>query len=102
MTIENGSAHPGLETLETVDAHKLHMFFMITQCGSIGDAARRMHLTRSALSHAIRSLERDLGCELFVRHDRSISLTACGRKLVPMAESILKKMVQLRERMSAN
>lgn len=87
--------------IETVDSHKLHMFYIIATCGSIGDAARRMHLTRSALSHAIRSLEQDLGCVLFHRHERSISLTPCGEKLVPLAECILKKMAALRERMSA-
>lgn len=98
---EEVSSQVRLETLDTVDAHKLHMFYVIAQCGSIGDAARRMHLTRSALSHAMRSLERDLGCELFLRHDRSITLTDCGRKLVPLAEAILKKMSHLREQMSA-
>lgn len=97
---EEAYSHARLEALDTVDAHKLHMFYIIVKCGSIGDAARRMHLTRSALSHAIRSLERDLGCELFLRHDRSITLTDCGRKLVPLAESILKKMAFLREQMS--
>lgn len=101
MMKEEGFSHARLEALDTVDAHKLHMFYVIVRCGSIGDAARRMHLTRSALSHAIRSLERDLGCELFHRHDRSITLTPCGEKLMPLAESILRKMAYLREEMSA-
>ncbi len=93
---EEAFSPTSLEHLDTVDSHKLHIFYLVACCGSIGDAARRMHLTRSALSHAIRSLERDLGCELFHRVDRSVTLSENGRRMLPMTEGILRKMAQLR------
>ena len=44
-------------------------------------AAESLFLTQSAVSHQIADLERTLGVELFVRHGRTIELTAAGRVL---------------------
>ena len=90
------TSHDAFVPPEIVDSHKLLIFYMVARCGSVGDAARNMHLTRSALSHALRSLERDLGCELFHRIDRRLVLSPCGQQLMPMAESVLKHMGEIR------
>ena len=97
----DASSQGRLGLIETVDSHKLQIFYIVASCGSIGDAARRMHLTRSALSHALKSLELDLGCELFLRADRKLTLTSCGQQLLPMAASILSQMADLRSRLTA-
>jgi DNA-binding transcriptional LysR family regulator len=44
-----------------------------------------VHLTQSSLSSSIRSLERELGTDLFVRSTRRVELTEAGRALVPAA-----------------
>lgn len=46
-------------------------------------AAAELNLTQSAISQHIRSLERRLGCALFVRKHRGIALTDEGRRLLP-------------------
>jgi DNA-binding transcriptional LysR family regulator len=48
-------------------------------------AATRVHLTQSSLSSSIRSLERELGGDLFVRSTRQVELTEAGRALLPAA-----------------
>ncbi|MEL6751181.1 MAG: LysR family transcriptional regulator, partial [Pseudomonadota bacterium] len=46
-------------------------------------AAGELNLTQSAISQHVRSLERRLGRDLFVRKHRSIALTDEGRRLLP-------------------
>ena len=82
---------------DPIDSRKLLFFYMIASCGSIGEAARRLHLTRSALSHAVRTLELELGCDLFHRSDRKIILTEIGERLMPVASHILEEMQNARQ-----
>ncbi|MBX2882080.1 MAG: LysR family transcriptional regulator [Granulosicoccus sp.] len=46
-------------------------------------AAEELRMTQSAVSQQIRSLESRLGCQLFLRKHRSVSLTDEGRRLLP-------------------
>ena len=50
---------------------------------SLTKAAEELHVTPSALSHQIRSLENFLGLPLFERRVRSIVLTRAGERLYP-------------------
>jgi LysR family transcriptional regulator, glycine cleavage system transcriptional activator len=50
--------------------------------GSMRAAAAELNLTASAVSHAIRKLEEDLGVALFQREGRAIKLTADGQMLM--------------------
>ena len=43
-------------------------------------AADELHLTHGAISHQVRSLERELGVPLFLRNGRSVKVTADGLK----------------------
>ena len=46
------------------------------------NAAHELGVTPAAVSHAIRQLEQDLGCTLFRRHIRKVSLTPAGERLM--------------------
>lgn len=48
--------------------------------GSVWKAAEELNLTRSAVSHQLRLLERELGFELLQRHGRGVALTVRGGK----------------------
>ena len=56
-----------------------------------GRAAARLFLSQSALSTAIRSLERSLGVVLFDRTSRRVALTDAGRVLLPQAQQVLSE-----------
>jgi LysR family glycine cleavage system transcriptional activator len=66
---------PPLNALRAFEAAARHL--------SLTRAALELNVTAGALSHQIRGLEDLLGCKLFERGVRSISLTAAGRQLYP-------------------
>jgi LysR family glycine cleavage system transcriptional activator len=61
---------PALTALPAFDAAARHLSFT--------HAAKELHLTHGAISHAIRNLEEDLGVKLFERGTRSVRLTPVG------------------------
>lgn len=64
----------------------LRAFEAVTRTGSFRAAASDLSLTPSAVSHAIRGLERTLGTALFVREGRSVRLTGEGETLMHHVE----------------
>lgn len=62
--------------------HALQGFVAAARLGNLSRAAESLHLTVSALSHQMRTLEERLGYPLLVREARGVSLTAEGRHLL--------------------
>lgn len=60
-------------------------FLVAAETASFSAAAARLSLTQSAVSTQIRRLEEDLGCALFDRTGKSVTLSEQGRKLLPEA-----------------
>jgi DNA-binding transcriptional LysR family regulator len=84
-----------------LDSRQLRAFTVLAREGSFTQAGRLLHLTQSAVSHAIRALEEDLGCQLFLRQGRRVFLTPHGRELLRHAEAVQKEMVQARASLGA-
>jgi len=61
--------------------HALQGFLLAAKLGNLSRAAEALHVTVSALSHQIRSLEERLGQRLFERLPRGIALTRDGERL---------------------
>lgn len=68
--------------------HHLQYFWAVAQEGNLTRAARRMHVSQSALSVQIRQLEDELGQTLFAREGRTLNLTEAGRIALGYAERI--------------
>ena len=64
-----------------LDLHQLRAFHALGQAGSFTGAAQRMHLTQSAISHAIAKLEASAGAELVDRRAREFRLSEAGGRL---------------------
>lgn len=64
-----------------LDLPQLRTFATLVQAGSFTAAARRLHRTPSAVSHAIAKLEDLAGVALVVRRGRGLGLTEEGRRL---------------------
>ena len=60
--------------------------------GSVTAAARALHLTQSALSHAMRKLEHTLGAQLWQREGRKLRLTQAGQRLLAVANRLLPQL----------
>ena len=65
------------------------IFHTVTQQGSFARAAQVLHLTPSAISHAIASMEEGCGFSLFVRGRGGVSLTHTGEALYPYIRQVL-------------
>lgn len=62
--------------------------------GSLVEAAHRMHLTQSALSHQLKDLEGRLGTELFQRKTKPLRFTRAGLELLQLSDSVLPQLKQ--------
>lgn len=80
-----------------IDSRQLHAFRILARTGSFTQTARELFLTQSAISHAMKALERDVGCRLLDRLGRKVMLTQAGEHLLRHAERVLAEMEQARE-----
>ena len=63
------------------DLFALSVFLAVANHRSFRVASVELNVTRSAVSHAVKSLEQRLGVRLFNRTTRSVSLTEAGERL---------------------
>ncbi|MFI9726624.1 LysR family transcriptional regulator [Streptomyces sp. NPDC052092] len=73
-----------------VDPRLLRAFVTVAEELHFTRAAARLYIAQQALSRDVRRLERELGCELFVRSTRRVTLTADGERLLPYARAVLQ------------
>jgi LysR family transcriptional regulator, regulator for metE and metH len=78
----------------SLDVRHLRLLIAIDEHGSLQSAARRLHLTASALSLQLRDLERDLGGALFERRWRRLHVTPAGQRLTHTARSIVSELAR--------
>lgn len=81
---------------EPLDSWQLRAFSTLARTGSFTRTAQELHLTQSAVSHAIRKLEGDLGCRLLDRMGKTAVLTQAGEQLLVRVERILAEMSSAR------
>ncbi len=82
---------------EPIDSRRLRAFSLLAREGSFAGAAAELHLSPSAMSHSIKTLETELECELFDRRGHRALLTPAGERLLPYAERILRDMAEARD-----
>jgi DNA-binding transcriptional LysR family regulator len=80
-----------------LDSRQLRAFATLARTASFTAAGRELFLSQSAISHSMRALEEDVGCRLFDRVGKKVSLTLAGEQLLQHAEKILGEMDQARE-----
>jgi len=81
--------------------YELQVFLAAAEEQNFSAAARKLHLSQSAVSQQIQSLEKRLQLELFQRDGGQITLTEDGRALVPMARQLVHLSTQIEESMAA-
>ncbi len=72
-----------------LESRHLQTVAAIADTGSLTAAARRLHLTLSAVSHQLRELESLFGVPLFDRKARPIKATEAGERLVQCSRQAL-------------
>ncbi|MFM7704243.1 MAG: LysR family transcriptional regulator, partial [Rubrivivax sp.] len=77
---------------------QLRHLIALAETGSFSRAAERVHLTQSALSRSIQSLEEELGVALVDRVGRRAELTPVGRETLEEARRLVLDAQDLQER----
>ncbi len=72
-----------------LDLRDLKTFLHLAESRHFGRSARAMHVSPSTLSRQIQRLEEDLGQPLFVRDNRTVTLTEAGEELRVFAQQTL-------------
>ena len=74
-----------------IELRHLRTLVALRDTGSLVEAAERVFLTQSALSHQIKDLENRLGSALFIRKTRPVRFTTAGRRLLKLADEVLPR-----------
>jgi DNA-binding transcriptional LysR family regulator len=69
-----------------MDTRLLKIFCAVAESGSLVAAADKVHLTPSAISHTLKSLETELGCRLFERVGKKMALNHAGEQLLAQVQ----------------
>jgi LysR family transcriptional regulator for metE and metH len=71
-----------------LELRHLRTLIALAEAGNISVAAKRVHLTQSALSHQLKVLEDHYGTTLFERKSNPLRLSAAGHRLLRLAHEI--------------
>ncbi|WLD93796.1 LysR family transcriptional regulator [Alkalihalobacillus sp. AL-G] len=74
-----------------MDIESLKLFLQIARHGSINKAANAMFLAQSTATNRLKQLEKSVGSPLFTRASVGVTLTAEGKRLLPIAIDVVEK-----------
>ncbi|RUM47385.1 MAG: HTH-type transcriptional activator IlvY [Desulfocapsa sp.] len=83
-----------------MDNRELKLFKHLSSTLHFGQTSRACHVTPSALTRIIQRLEEELGETLFLRDNRSVTLTAAGRIFRSYADDVLQRYEMLQGALS--
>ncbi|WP_045827384.1 LysR substrate-binding domain-containing protein [Teredinibacter turnerae] len=92
--------HFYMNIIHMIDRMHLRIMREIDAQGSLTRAAHSLHLTQSALSHAVKKLEQQLCVSLWIKQGRQLQLTAAGRHLLLEAQRLLPQLERLDDTMA--
>lgn len=84
----------------TMDLRRIRHFMLLAEDLSFSRAAERAHLSQTAFSRSIQSLEAELGVRLFDRDTRSVRLTLVGSRLVARGKVLLAEAADISRELS--
>ena len=80
---------------------QLELVHEVAQAGNLAEAARRLHVSRAAVSKAIKELERSLGQVLFERSRQGMTATPAGSRVAKHAQLLVNELRHLTEEVTA-
>jgi DNA-binding transcriptional LysR family regulator len=90
---ENTSSNPANRFARNTDWNLLKIFRQIAQCGSIGEAARRLNRQQPTITAALQRLEGHIGVKLCERTNKGIVLTKFGKYAHSVSNDIHESLV---------
>jgi DNA-binding transcriptional LysR family regulator len=84
-----------------MQARQISYFLAVVEHGGFSRAAAVLEIAQPTLSQSVKSLERQLGAELFHRTARGLVLSAAGRAFVGPARQLVRDMALVQDMASA-
>lgn len=76
-----------------INLNNYKIFYEVALCESITDASKKLFITQSAISKAIKKLESELNVELFYRNPKGVKLTDKGQELLFYVEKAFNNLL---------
>jgi DNA-binding transcriptional LysR family regulator len=83
-----------------MEVRQLEIFRALVEELNFTRTAERVHTVQSNVTGQIRSLERELGTQLFDRMSKRVVLTEAGRRLLPYADKVLGALSEAKQALS--
>lgn len=80
-----------------MELNHLRYFYEVAKSGSFTEAARRLHISQSALSRAVAQLEDQEGVKLFSRGKRGVTLTAIGTEVFERSRQVFAAINEIQD-----
>lgn len=87
--------------MRSLDLQALEIFRTVAIEGSVSRAALKLNRVQSNVSTRVKQLERHLNKDLFLRHNRGLTLTPDGQMLLSYAERFLQLSLEASEALDA-
>ena len=85
-----------------MDIRALQLFRHLAENLHFGRTSRACHITPSALTRVIQRLEEELGEKLFIRNNRSVTLTSPGKLFKEYADDTICRYNNLKNKISGD
>ena len=85
-----------------LDLYQLKTFFVFAKVRNVTQTAERLFVTQSAVSHALKKLEKSIGKELVMRRGGKYHLTELGEMLYRSCEKIFREIESFEEGLGKN
>jgi len=76
---------------------QIRSFVAVARCGKFSQAAVSLDLTQPTVSHAIATLEADLGVQLLFRSKKGVNLTPAGESVLVHCDRILQSIEDIQQ-----
>ena len=72
-----------------LDRQHLHILSAVASTGTVTEAAKKLHVTQSALSHAIKKLEQAYSVKVWHKEGRRVRMTNAGQLLLKFGNRVI-------------
>jgi len=76
---------------------QISAFVAVARCGKFSQAAIELDLTQPTVSHAISTLEAELGVQLLFRSKKGVNLTPAGERILAHCDRLLQSMSDIKQ-----
>ncbi|MEK7354819.1 MAG: LysR family transcriptional regulator, partial [Bdellovibrionota bacterium] len=80
-----------------MELNYLRVFYEVAKIGRFTEAAKRLHISQSALSRSVALLEEAQGVKLFERSKRGVALTAVGQDVFHYCEQLFQTVKRIED-----